>query len=247
MSIETEQELAALRAVGAIVRRALEAMRAEVRPGVTTAALDAVGAAVLAAHGSRSAPQLVYGFPSANCISVNDEVVHGVPGGRALAAGDLVKLDVTAEKDGFMADAAITVPVGRVPARARALAECAERALAKALRVARAGRRTCDVGGAVEEVVTAAGFSVVRALTGHGIGRTIHEDPRVPNWYDPTARDWLTPGLVLTVEPIIAAGSGDSVEDADGWTIRTRDGSLAAHAEHTIVVTRGAPILLTAA
>jgi methionyl aminopeptidase len=182
-----------------------------------------------------------------NCISVNDEIVHGIPSGRVLAEGDLVKLDVTAEKDGFMADAAVTVPVGRASGRSRTLVRCAERALRRALSVARAGRRTCDVGLAVQEVVERAGFSVVRALHGHGIGRTIHEDPRVPNWNDPTARDWLTRGLVITIEPLVAMGSGDAVGDPDGWTVRTRDGSLAAHVEHTIVVTGGAPIVLTAA
>jgi methionyl aminopeptidase len=247
MSIETERELEALRHVGAIVHRALQAMRAEVRAGITTAELDAVGARVFAAHDARSAPNLVYGFPGVNCISVNDEVVHGIPSDRALRDGDLVKLDVTAEKAGFMADAAVTVPVGAASRRARALVTCAERAMRRGLREARAGRRACDVGGAIEAVVTRAGFAVVRSLHGHGIGRTIHEEPRVPNWYDPTARDWLTPGLVITVEPLVAMGSGDAFEDDDGWTVRTRDGALAAHAEHTIVVTDGAPILVTAA
>uniref|UniRef100_A0A832I2A6 Methionine aminopeptidase n=1 Tax=Eiseniibacteriota bacterium TaxID=2212470 RepID=A0A832I2A6_UNCEI len=247
MSITTREELDALRHVGRIVRRALEAMRAEVRPGVTTAALDAAGARVLAAHGARSAPRLVYGFPGVNCISVNDEIVHGVGSSRVLREGDLVKLDVTAEKDGFMADAAITVVAGRAPARARALVACAERALRRGLAAARAGRRAREVGAAVERVVEAAGFSVVRALQGHGIGRTIHEEPSIPNWDDPEARAVLTPGLVVTVEPIVSAGSGDAVGLPDGWTVRTRDGSLAAHAEHTVVITRGAPLLLTAA
>jgi methionyl aminopeptidase len=164
-----------------------------------------------------------------------------------LAAGDLVKLDVTAEKDGFMADAAMTCAVGRAKDRALKLAACAETAFQRAMHEVRAGRRACDVGGAVEAEVRKRGFSVVRALTGHGIGRTIHEDPMIPNWFDPEARDVLTEGLVITVEPIIAMGRGDSFEDNDGWTIRTVDGSLAAHFEHTLVVTRGAPILLTAA
>ena len=120
-------------------------------------------------------------------------------------------------------------------------------AFRRAMREVRAGRRACDIGGAVEGEVLRHGFNVVRALTGHGIGRTIHEDPTVPNWYDPTARDWLTEGLVITVEPIIAMGSGESCESDDGWTIRTLDGSLSAHFEHTLVVTKGAPLLLTAA
>ncbi|HTO90059.1 MAG TPA: type I methionyl aminopeptidase [Candidatus Sulfotelmatobacter sp.] len=247
MCIETEAELEALIEAGRVVRRVLEDLRAAVRPGITTAALDAIGARTLRAQGARSAPRLVYGFPGDNCISVNDEIVHGVPSERALEAGDLVKLDVTAEKDGFMADAAITVPVGRVAARARALAEAAEHAFHAALREVRPGRRACDVGAAVEAAVRRRGFRVVRALTGHGIGRTIHEAPTIPNWGDPTERAWLEEGLVITLEPIISAGSADVVEGPDGWTLRTADGALAAHFEHTLVVRKGAPLLLTAA
>jgi methionyl aminopeptidase len=248
MSIDDDRDLEALRAVGRVVRATLEAMRAAVAPGVSTGQLDAIAAEVLRAQGARSAPRLVYNFPGETCISVNDEIVHGIPSEkRRLAEGDLVKLDVTVEKDGYMADAAITVPVGRTDARAQRLAACAESAFRRGLREVRPGRRVCDVGGAVEDEVRRRGFSVVRTLTGHGIGRTIHEDPMVPNWFDPTAREWITEGLVITLEPIIAMGSGDSYEDADGWTIRTADGSLSAHFEHTLVVTRGEPLLLTAA
>ena len=248
MSIDDERDLEALRAAGRVVRLALEAMSAAVAPGVSTARLDAIAGEVFRAHGARSAPRLVYDFPGETCISVNDEIVHGIPSERrVLADGDLVKLDVTVEKDGYMADAAVTRAVGRVPDRTLKLMACAEVAFRRALREVRPGRRVCDVGGAVESEVRKRGFSVVRALTGHGIGRTIHEDPMVPNWFDPTAREWLTEGLVITVEPIIAMGSGDSFEDGDGWTIRTVDGSVAAHHEHTLVVTKGAPILLTAA
>ncbi len=248
MSIQDERDLEGLRAAGRAVRAALEAMRDAVAPGVTTAELDAIGERVMREHGARSAPRLVYRFPGVNCISVNDEVVHGIPSARRrLAEGDLVKLDVTFEKGGYMADAAITVPVGRVSDRVLALAACAERAFAEALREARPGRRARDVGRAVERVVRSQGFSVVPALQGHGIGRTIHEDPMMPNWDDPAADGVLTEGLVLTVEPILAMGSGDSYEDADGWTIRTADGSLAAHHEHTLVVTASGPLLLTAA
>lgn len=247
MSIDDERELEALRAAGRVVRLALDAMGAAVAPGVTTGALDAIAGEVFRAHGACSAPRLVYDFPGETCISVNDEIVHGIPSpSRMLAEGDLVKLDVTVEKDGFMADAAVTCAVGAVPARARRLAECAEAAFRRALREVRPGRRVCDVGGAVEQEVRRRGFAVVRSLTGHGIGRTIHEDPMVPNWFDPEATEVLTEGLVITVEPIIAMGSGESYEDRDGWTIRTTDRSLSAHHEHTLVVTSGGPLLLTA-
>ena len=248
MSIESEEDLAGMKAAGAVVRDTLAAMRAAVAPGVTTAELDAIAGRVLDAAGARSAPQLVYRFPGVTCISVNDEIVHGIPSpARRLAEGDLVKLDVTAELRGFMADACVTVGVGRVSESARQLMACAEQAFRKGLREVRHGGRAVDVGRAVEDEVTRKGFSVVRLLQGHGIGRTIHEEPMIPNWPDPAARGWLTDGLVITLEPIIAAGEGDLVEDEDGWTIRTRDGSLAAHHEHTLVVTKGAPLLLTAA
>ena len=247
MSINEPEELAGMRAAGGVVQLMLAAMKAEVRPGITTAALDEVGANVMRQHGAQSAPALVYGFPGVSCISLNDEAVHGIPGERALQAGDLVKLDVTVEKDGFMADAALTVPVGEVTEERQRLVACAERAFAKAMLVARAGFRVWEIGRAVEREVRRSGFSVIRELAGHGIGRTIHEAPRVPNY--PEARDnqILTEGLVITVEPIIAAGSGRSFVAPDGWTVVTADHRPSAHYEHTLVITQGAPMLLTAA
>ncbi|HEY4842494.1 MAG TPA: type I methionyl aminopeptidase [Terriglobales bacterium] len=246
MSIQDEQELSSLRAVGRVVRLVLDAMKAEVRPGVTTQYLDDIGARVMQQNGSRSAPSMVYQFPGASCISLNDEAVHGIPSERELQEGDLLKLDVTVEKDGFMADAAITVPVGQVSPQAERLMACAERAFHKAMLVARAGFRVFEIGKVVEREVRKSGFAVVRELGGHGIGRTIHEAPHVPNYPDPTARQVMSDGLVITVEPIISAGSGRVFTDKDGWTVRTGDRALSAHFEHTLVVTSGAPILLTA-
>ena len=236
-----------MRAAGAVVALVLAALKALVRPGVTTGELDAVADRLIREHGARSAPVLVYNFPGAVCISVNDEIVHGIPGQRALQEGDLVKLDVTLEKDGFMADAAVTVPVGQVSATARRLAACAEHAFRQAMQVARAGQRVFEIGVVVEREVRRQGFSVVRDLCGHGIGRSIHEKPSVPNFFDPNAHERLTEGLVLAVEPIIAAGSGRPLLARDGWTYKTADHKLAAHFEHTIVVTQDAPIILTAA
>ena len=247
MSITGPEELEGMRAAGEVVRLMIEAMKLEVRPGVTTAQLDEVGASVMQKHGAKSAPAMVYNFPGTNCISVNEEAVHGIPGARALRDGDLVKLDVTVEKNGFMADAAVTVPVGNVSEEKQRLIACAERAFAKALLAARAGFRVSEIGRLVEREVRRNGFSVIRDLGGHGIGRTIHEPPRVPNYPDPEARQILTEGLVITVEPIIAAGSGESFVAPDGWTVRTADGRPSAHYEHTLVVTKGEPILLTAA
>ena len=247
MSITTEEELRALRAAGEAVSRVLEAMKQAVRPGVTTAELDDVGAAVMRSQGARSAPAMVYRFPGANCISINEEAVHGIPAQRQLRNGDLVKLDVTVEKDGFMADAAVTVPVGPVSDADQKLMACAEHAFQKALLVARAGFRVFDIGRAVEKEVRRDGFSVIRELGGHGIGRTIHENPRVPNFADTTATEFLSEGMVITIEPIIAAGKGEVQTGRDGWTVCTVDRSRSAHYEHTIVITRGRPIILTAA
>lgn len=246
MSIQDEQELLSLKAAGRVVRLVLDAMKAEVRPGVTTRQLDEAGARVMQDNGARSAPSMVYKFPGASCISLNDEAVHGIPGERKLLEGDLVKLDVTVEKDGFMADAAITVAVGRVSSQAEQLMDCAERAFHKAMLVARAGFRVFEIGRMVEREVRKSGFSVVRELGGHGIGRTIHEPPHVPNYADPHAQQIMSEGLVITVEPIISSGSGRVYTDKDGWTVRTGDRSLSAHFEHTLVITSGAPILLTA-
>jgi len=247
MSIESYEQLVALREVGHICHLALRAMANFVRPGVTTRQIADAGATVMRENGARSAPAMVYGFPGEICISVNDQAVHGIPSEREIRPGDLVKLDVTFEKNGYMADAAITVPVEPVSEEARRLARCAERAFQQAMRVAKAKRRVNEIGRAVEQEVRRSGFSVIRALSGHGIGRTIHEPPSVPNYADLSSRDRLTPGLVITVEPIIAMGAGRSITAADGWTERTVDGSLAAHFEHTIVITKNAPILLTAA
>jgi methionyl aminopeptidase len=246
LSIQDEKELASLKAVGRVVRMVLDAMKVEVRPGVTTRYLDEIGMRVMHGNGARSAPSMVYQFPGASCISLNDEAVHGIPGDRELVEGDLVKLDVTVEKDGYFADAAITVPVGRVSAQAEKLMVCAERAFYKAMLVARAGFRVLEIGKMVEREVRKSGFKVVRELGGHGIGRTIHELPHVPNYDDPNASQIMNHGLVITVEPIISSGSGRVFTDKDGWTVRTGDHALSAHFEHSLVVTSGAPILLTA-
>ena len=245
MSIQSQSQLAKLRAIGHIVRLALQAAAAAVRPGITTAELDAIGARVLAQHGAESAPPRVYGFPGALCISVNDEAIHGIPGGRTIQPGDLVKLDLAAEKDGYFADAAVTVAVGEVSATALALKRCAESAFHLAAKAARAGNRIYDIGRAVERETTRCGFRVLRELCGHGIGGTIHEPPTVPNYHDLRFKTRLTEGLVITIEPILSAGNGKSRIEDDNWTVRTADGSLAAHFEHTVVITKSDPIFLT--
>lgn len=247
MSIECPEDLKGMREAGRITAETLDALERHVKVGVTTAELDAVAAAVFAKHGARSAPALIYGFPGTVLISINDEIVHGVPGPRRIAEGDLVKLDVTVEKNGFIADAARTVIAGHGSDTARRLAACAAAAFRAAASVARAGTHVNEIGRAVEREVKRQGFTVVHGLSGHGVGHTIHEEPVVPNEYDPLQTDVLTEGLVLTIEPMISAGSAHSVTDEDGWTIRTRDGSLSAHYEHTLVITKAEPMILTAA
>lgn len=246
MSIESPADLAGLRAVGQVLAKAVRAMRARVRPGVSTEELDRVGARVFAAAGARSAPRLAYDFPGATCISVNDEAVHGIPGRRRLREGDLVKLDVTAELDGYYADACVSVPVGEADRSRLDLAAAAQEALRRALLTARAGVPISQIGRTVDSVIASRGYSVCRELAGHGIGRAIHEWPTVPSWEAPGFSEPLTAGLVITIEPIISAGSGALVEDDDGWTIRTADRTCSAHFEHTIVITDDEPIVLTA-
>ena len=246
MSIRNSRDFEKLRVIGRIVRLALDRTAAAVVPGITTGELDRIGAQVLAEHGAESAPPKVYGFPGALCISVNEEAIHGIPGGRVLREGDLVKLDLVAEKDGYYADAAVTVAVGAVSPAAAALARCAESAFRLAAKVAQVGTRVHEIGRTVERETRRCGFEVMRELCGHGVGRTIHEAPSVPNYHDPRARAKLTEGLVITIEPIIAAGEGRGELQSDRWTIKTADRSWSAHYEHTLVIARGGPILLTA-
>jgi methionyl aminopeptidase len=244
VSIDSPDELAAMRAAGRVVAEAIREMARRVRPGVSTGELDDVAAQVFARYGARSGPQLDYDFPGVTCLSVDDEAVHGIPGPRRLREGQLIKLDVTAELDGFYADACRTVPVGRVRPREQRLMAASQSALKRGLEAAKADVNVGVVGAAVNQEVRRRGFSVIEELSGHGIGRKIHEEPDVPNidWDGPT----LTDGLVITIEPIIAAGDGEVYMDDDGWTIKTYDGSPCAHFEHTIVITEGAPILVTA-
>jgi methionyl aminopeptidase len=246
MSVNSPDELRALQAAGRVVAATIRAMRRAVRPGITTAELDAIASREFTRAGARSGPQLDYGFPGVTCISVNDEAVHGIPGRRRLRRGDLVKLDVTAELDGFYADACRTVIVGDGRPQAIRLVRTAEQALAAALKVVSTGQPLNAIGATVQRTVEGRGFSVCEGLMGHGIGRRIHEPPDVPNQYEAELSQPLSEGLVITIEPLVAAGAGAMRLGRDGWTVSTADASLSAHAEHTLVVRDGAPLLLTA-
>ena len=247
MTIKSKADLAGMKRAGRLVADALQYLASALKPGITTGQLDDVGAKFIRARGGRSAPQLTYRFPGFNLISVNDQIVHGVPGSRVLQPGDLVKLDVTVELDGFVADAARTIPLPGAPDVARRLTRCAKRAFTAGMAQARDGRPVRGIGRAIEHEVARDGFAVVRELTGHGVGHTIHESPTVLNYEDPHDRTMLHEGMVLAVEPIITERPTRTVEEADGWTIRTRSHVLAAHYENTIVVQSGRPLILTAA
>jgi methionyl aminopeptidase len=247
MSITTQEELAGMKRAGRVVAHALAAMREAVVPGATPADVEAVGAEVLRHHGARAAPVVVYNAPCAAFVSVNAAVVHGLPTKVPLRAGDVVKIDVTPLVDGFIADGAMTVCVEPSTSRGRRLAHTAERALAAALAEVRPGLPVHALGAIIDRHVRRDGFSVIRDLTGHGVGRTIHEPPEVPN-YDPGGRSpLLTDGLVIAIEPLVAERSGAIRLAGDKWTIATRDGGWTAHWEHTIVVTAQGALVLTAA
>ena len=247
LTIHNNEELEGMLRVGKVVRSALDTMKKAVKPGMTTQALDDLCADVFDRHGARSGPQLVYGFPGISCISIDEEAVHGIPReSKTVRDGDLVKLDVTAELNGYFADAAITVGVGRVSSQKRRLARCARSALYSALKVARANRPIASIGRSIQLAVERQGFNVIPELGGHGVGRTVHEEPFVSNFYDPWEKRYLWPGLVIAIEPVISGGSGESVTDNDGWTVKTADGAPSAHFEHTVVVTQHGPIMVTA-
>jgi len=245
MSIESAADLAGMQQVGRVVALTIAEMKSAARIGMTTAELDAVAASTFTRFGARSAPQLTYNFPGVTCISVNDEIVHGIPGSRRLQPGDVLKIDVTAELGGYIADAATTILLPPITLNATRLKKAASDALRSALRVARSGERVSVIGKAVEAEAARARFFVVRELCGHGVGRKIHEQPSVPNYENQFSRDMLTEGLVIAVEPMLTESPSKATQADDGWTIRTRNGCLAVHEEHTIVIQKGAPLIVT--
>lgn len=246
MTIDSQEDIAGLKRIGRIVALALQAMKEHVQPGITTAELDEIGAAVLAAHSARSAPQLAYRFPGATCISINDEAAHGIPGKRVVQPGDLVNLDVSAELDGYYGDTAATVPVPPVDAFRHNLVYCSQRALQKAIATARNGQRFNEVGRIIEKEAESFGFTTLHDLGGHGVGRNIHEEPHnIANYYNPSDQRVFKTGQVLTIEPFITPHAHRVNTARDGWTLKTQDGGLSAQFEHTLVITKGKPIITT--
>jgi methionyl aminopeptidase len=247
MSIETPEEQEGMERVGRFVAEVIAELRAAVRPGITTGALDEIAARRFREEGATSGPMELVGFPGTICIAVNEEVVHGVPGARVLREGDLVTLDVTPLLDGFCADAAVTVPVGRPAPDAAHLLQTADACLRAGVTAARRGAPLHASGGAVERAARAGGTTIYAELLGHGVGRTMHEPPSVPNVFDARLKRRMGDGLVLAIEPMIGLGTSDLHVRDDGWTIATADGSLSAHVEHTVAVRRGGGQVLTAA
>lgn len=242
--IKTPAELERMRASNRIAAEVLRALVAHTRPGVTTAELDAFAAAEMARRGARSAFLGYRGFPGHICVSINEEVVHGIPGPRPIRVGDLVSLDVGVIFDGFVGDTATTVAVGVSDPRALRLLAVAEEALTAAIAQARAGHRLSDISHAVERVATAAGFGVVRDFVGHGIGRRMHEEPQIPNFGPPGRGPRLAAGMTLAIEPMLTLGDWHVRIKDDRWTVVTADGLPAVHVEHTIAVgENGAEIL----
>lgn len=246
MTIDSAKDLDALKRIGHIVALTLQAMKEQVRPGITTLELDEIGAAVLREHGARSAPQLAYNFPGVTCISINNEAAHGIPSERKVQPGDLVNLDVSAELDGYYGDAALTVEVPPVDVNRHNLVQCSKHALDLAIKAARAGQPINVIGKTVEAQARSCGFTTLRDLGGHGVGRHIHEEPHnIANYDNPNDKRMLLEGTVLTIEPFITTGARRVLTGKDGWTLSTVDGSLSAQFEHTLVITRGKPVITT--
>jgi methionyl aminopeptidase len=240
------EEVEAIRAAARLVASTLDRLGQEIRPGVTTGELDRIAEEFIRAHGARPAFKGYRGFPASICPSINDEVVHGIPGSRALREGDIVGIDVGVEKEGFYGDAARTFAVGKVSETAERLLQVTREALMQGIRQTRAGNRIGDISHAIQSHAERHGFSVVRALVGHGIGREMHEEPQVPNYGPPDRGPRLLVGQVLAIEPMLNAGDPEVVTRDDGWTVVTKDGSLSAHFEHTVAVGADGPEILSA-
>ncbi len=244
--VKSAQELELMRRAGALAAEALREVAAAVRPGVSGTQLDRLGESFIRDHEGTPSFKGYRGFPASVCISVDDEVVHGIPNGRLLREGQIVSLDIGAIVDGFHGDTAVTVPVGRISPTVGRLLTVAREGLFKGIAAIRPGGRLGDVGAAVQRHAEAAGFSVVRDFAGHGIGRQMHEEPQVPNFGDPGTGPQLRVGMTLAIEPMVNLGAFDIMMDDDGWTVRTRDRKPSAHFEHTVAVTAEGAAVLTA-
>jgi methionyl aminopeptidase len=242
---KSKSEIETMAAAGRVVAETLALTGEHVRPGVTTAELDAIAEEFIRAQGGVPTFKGYRGYPASICASPNDMIVHGIPGPFRLSDGDILSVDVGVTKDGFVADSAYTFTVGDVSDEAQRLLEVCQAALQAGIEQCRPGRRLGDISNAVQTVTEAAGFSVVRSLVGHGVGRSMHEDPQIPNFGEAGTGRELAAGMTFAIEPMINAGGPDIVVHDDGWSISTKDGSLSAHFEHTVAITTDGPRVLT--
>ncbi|MBX3707739.1 MAG: type I methionyl aminopeptidase [Pseudomonadales bacterium] len=246
MTIETQDDIVALQRIGRIVASTLQYMLDAAEPGMTTRELDLIGERLLAEHGASPAPRITYDFPGATCISINEEAAHGIPGERIIRAGDVLNVDVSAELGGYFADTGGTTVVPPVTPQKTRLCHAARTALARAMQCARADQPLNRIGGAIERTAKTYGFRVIENLGSHGTGRALHEAPEhIPGYFDPSDRRVLREGMVITIEPFLSTKSRFVTELADGWTLAGARGNLSAQYEHTMIITRGAPIVVT--
>lgn len=248
MTISSESELEGLRAIGRIVAQVLKAMGAAIEPGMTTRELDDLGRALLEREGARSAPELAYGFPGATCISVNEEIAHGIPGSRVIRAGDLVNIDVSAEKNGFFGDTGASFAVPPVRTRIESLCRDGRKAMWEGIRAVRPGGKLNMIGERIESFAEKRGYTLIRNLASHGVGRSLHEEPEaISTWRDPADRRRMHEGLVFTIEPFLSLGGDFAAEAGDGWTLLADPAAPTVQYEHSLVVTKNGPVILTLA
>jgi methionyl aminopeptidase len=245
ITIKSADEIAIMREAGRIVARTLQRLREICRPGTPVHDLDQMVRREFAAYGAIPTFLGYLGYPATICVSLNDEIVHGIPRDQVLKDGDIVSLDLGATYRGFVGDSAITFGVGTITPEARRLIEVTEGALQRGIEAARPGNRIGAIGHAVQRYAEDFGYGVVREYVGHGVGRRMHEDPQVPNYGPPDRGPVIQPGMVLAIEPMVNMGDWRTKRDPDGWTVRTMDGSLSAHFEHTLAITEDGPVVLT--
>ena len=246
MTADSPNDIQHLKAIGRICAETLRRMQNAVRAGMTTRELDEIGRAFLEAEGARSAPQAMYNFPGATCISISPVIAHGIPNEYVLQAGELIHIDVSAELNGYYADTGASMVVAKSERVFDKLIEATKATLSKALRAAKAGSPINGISRTVQSEARKRGYNVIYDLTGHGIGRKLHEDPKeILNYYNPADRRILNEGLVLAIEPFLTPGIGRVTKERDGWSLRTSDKTIAAQFEHTIIVTKNEPIILT--
>jgi methionyl aminopeptidase len=244
---KSKQEIEGMARAGTLVAETLALCAEHLEPGISMLELDRIAEEYIRAHGGVPTSKGYKGFPAALCVSPNSMVVHGIPDGYRAQEGDLISVDLGVTLDGLVADSAVTLPVGEITPEAQRLLDVCQEALAAGIEQARAGNRLSDISHAVQEVVEEAGFSVVRSLVGHGVGRSYHEDPQIPNYGPPGRGPLLQEGMTLAIEPMITAGGPDVYVHDDDWSISSVDKSLAAHFEHTVAITADGPLVLTRA